>query len=157
MDLEKDAVRIILVACLAIWSGPVAAQSPPAGEPLVFFTIFGPQGETLQNFYRDVFGWNLDSTGRFETRAITPLSGQIGGPGAPEALLYIGVSDVTATLKKAESLGGTIRYPRFEVPGVAVLGILKDPAGNSIGLVEMQGGKAKVPAPAAIERPAAAR
>jgi predicted enzyme related to lactoylglutathione lyase len=35
--------------------------------------------------------------------------------------------------------------PRFEVPGVVVLGLFTDPAGNSMGLVEMQDGKPKIP------------
>lgn len=145
-------MRSILVVCLMLCSGGAVAQTQPAGEPLVFFSIFGPQSEPLQRFYREVFGWKLDGAGRFETTATTPLSGQIGGPGAAEALIYIGVADITATLAKVQAFGGTIRYPRFEVPGVAVLGILKDPAGNSIGLVEMQAGKAKVP-PAATTAP----
>jgi hypothetical protein len=34
---------------------------------------------------------------------------------------------------------------RFEVPGVVVLGLFKDPDGNPMGLVEMENGKAKVP------------
>jgi predicted enzyme related to lactoylglutathione lyase len=41
--------------------------------------------------------------------------------------------------------GGTIRYPRTEVPGRVVRGMFKDPSGNSVGLVEMANGKAKVP------------
>ena len=34
---------------------------------------------------------------------------------------------------------------RFEVPGVVVLGLFKDPAGNPLGLVEMDGDVPKVP------------
>jgi hypothetical protein len=55
------------------------------------------------------------------------------------------VTDVTATLQKVVASGGTIRFPRFEVKGRVVLGVFKDPAGNSVGLVEMENGKAKVP------------
>jgi hypothetical protein len=38
-----------------------------------------------------------------------------------------------------------VDVPRFEVPGVAVLRLFKDPVGNATGLVEMQAGKPKVP------------
>jgi len=55
------------------------------------------------------------------------------------------VDDVNAMLAEIESNGGSIDVPRFEVPGVVVLGLFKDPAGNPMGLVEMQDGKPKVP------------
>ena len=38
-----------------------------------------------------------------------------------------------------------IDRPRFEVPGDVILGLFKDPAGNRVGLVEMENGKAKMP------------
>jgi predicted enzyme related to lactoylglutathione lyase len=50
-----------------------------------------------------------------------------------------------APVEKVVANGGSIRYPRFEVPGRVVLGVFTDPAGNSVGLVEMEDGKAKVP------------
>ncbi len=41
--------------------------------------------------------------------------------------------------------GGTVDVPRFEVPGVIVLGLFRDPAGNPMGLVEMDGDSPRVP------------
>ena len=41
--------------------------------------------------------------------------------------------------------GGQIVAPRFEVPGVVILGLFTDPAGNRMGLVEMDGDRAKIP------------
>jgi hypothetical protein len=35
--------------------------------------------------------------------------------------------------------------PRFEVKGVVVIGLFTDPAGNTMGLVEMKDGKPVVP------------
>jgi hypothetical protein len=35
--------------------------------------------------------------------------------------------------------------PRFEVPGVVVLGLFRDPAGNPMTLVEMHDGRPKIP------------
>ena len=61
------------------------------------------------------------------------------------AVIYMGVADVTVTLDKVTANGGTVVAPRFVVPGVAVLGLFKDPAGNLMGLVEMAGDKAKIP------------
>jgi hypothetical protein len=42
-------------------------------------------------------------------------------------------------------VGGTIEAGRFAVPGVVVLGLFRDPAGNAMGLVEMDGDRAKIP------------
>ncbi|MEM9404002.1 MAG: hypothetical protein AAGA44_16140 [Pseudomonadota bacterium] len=44
-----------------------------------------------------------------------------------------------------EEAGGSIDAPRFEVPGVVVLGLFRDPAGNPMGLVEMDGDDPRVP------------
>jgi len=57
----------------------------------------------------------------------------------------MGVPDVSATLDLIAKSGGTIDTPRFEVSGVVVLGLFLDPAGNRMGLVEMEDDKVKVP------------
>jgi hypothetical protein len=62
-----------------------------------------------------------------------------------EKRLYFGVEDVAAKLVEIEALGGTVDARRFEVPGVVVLGLFKDPAGNPLGLVEIVGGRPKIP------------
>ena len=63
----------------------------------------------------------------------------------PLRYVYVGVDDITATLARVKERGGTIRFLRLEVPGRVVLAVFKDPAGNSVGLVELENGKAKVP------------
>jgi predicted enzyme related to lactoylglutathione lyase len=121
------------------------AQAPAgAGAPVVYFSLFGPDGSALQRFYRAVFDWQVTDDGDVATTVTPPLTGTIA-QGAAEAILYVGVADISATLEKVVANGGSIRFPRFEVPGRVVLGIFEDPAGNSVGLVEMENGKAKVP------------
>ncbi len=123
--------------------------------PIVFFDLAGPDAGALSSFYAEVFGWDI-TPGPFPgTHNITgiparsPLPGTIrqddGGPQGMPNLIYLGVEDVTATLAKIEAHGGSIHAPRFEVPGVVVLGMFKDPAGKPMGLVEMQDGKPKIP------------
>ena len=61
-------------------------------------------------------------------------------------MIYIGVLDITAKLAKITEAGGSTEFPRFEVPGVVVLGMFKDPAGNRVGLVELnEDGSVKIP------------
>ena len=77
----------------------------------------------------------------------TPLLGTVRVGDASEKRIYIGVEDVAAKLAEVAANGGTIDAPRFEVPGVVVLGLFKDPAGNPMGLVEMKDGVPKIPVP----------
>jgi predicted enzyme related to lactoylglutathione lyase len=140
-----DMIRHVLALCVLLVPILAGAQTPAgSGTPIVFFSIFGPDGSALQRFYADVFEWKATPGGDVTVPVTTPLMGNIG-QGAPETLIYIGVADVTATLQRVTARGGTIRFPRTEVPGRVVLGMFKDPAGNSVGLVEMENGKAKVP------------
>ena len=144
--------RYIVLVCAAILSTVVSAQNP-AGPPVVFFTIFGPPGSDLQRFYSAVFDWEIAADGNAMVGVESPLGATIGQSEAAETIVYVGVDDINAALEKVTANGGTIRYPRFEVPGQVILGIFKDPAGNSVGLVEMENGVAKVPpAPAAAQR-----
>jgi predicted enzyme related to lactoylglutathione lyase len=123
-----------------------AAQGQAAsGAPVVFFSIFGPEGEQLQRFYAGLFEWKIAPSGDVMTPVSSPLPASIG-KGEAEIIVYVGVDDITATLAKVKERGGTIRFPRFEVPGRVVLAVFKDPAGNSVGLVELENGKAKIPA-----------
>jgi predicted enzyme related to lactoylglutathione lyase len=113
--------------------------------PIVFFDLAGPDAGVLHAFYKACFGWEAGPSGN--------LSVPIGGPplnGAfradpAEKVIYIGVPDVTVSLAKIVANGGKIHAPRFEVPGVVVLGLFFDPAGNRMGLVEMNGDKARIP------------
>ena len=111
--------------------------------PIVFFDMAGPQPAALRSFYADVFGWKIGPTLSIDKES-AGIAGTIRKEPA-EKILYLGVPDVTAALKDVVAKGGTIDAPRFEVPGVVVLGLFRDPAGNRMGLVEMEDGKAKVP------------
>ncbi|MEM7358662.1 MAG: VOC family protein [Pseudomonadota bacterium] len=118
--------------------------------PIVFFDIAGTNSDVLQKFYRDLFDWDIDERGNFITGVTSPnppdasLMGAIRkDPG--EKVIYIGVEDIDAKAAEIVAHGGSIDQPRFEVPGVVVLALFHDPAGNRLGLVEMDGSAVKVP------------
>ena len=134
----------LLLSALLVPAFSIAQTPAGAGAPVVYFSLFGPDGSALHRFYRTVLDWQVTDSGDVATTVTPPLTGTIA-QGAAEVILYVGVTDVSATLEKVVANGGSIRYPRFEVPGRAVLGVFEDPAGNSVGLVEMENGKAKVP------------
>ena len=112
--------------------------------PIVFFDIAGPDSAALRGFYSTLFGWEIGDDGRFATVSVSPLEATIRQDPA-EKRLYIGVPDVAAKLAEIETAGGTVDVPRFEVPGLVILGLFRDPAGNPLGLVEMDNGRPKIP------------
>lgn len=134
----------LMLGALLVPAFSVAQAPAGSGAPVVYFSLFGPDGSALQRFYRAVFDWQVTDNGDVATTVTPPLTGTIA-QGAAEVIVYVGVADVAATLQKVVDNGGAVRYPRFEVPGRVVLGVFTDPAGNSVGLVEMEDGKPKVP------------
>ena len=112
--------------------------------PIVFLDLAGPDDEALADFYKTVFEWPTGGGMNFIPGNSANIDMAIRKDPA-EKLFYIGVPNVTATLKDIEDAGGKIDVPRFEVPGVVVLGLFFDPAGNRMGLVEMDGDTPVVP------------
>lgn len=112
--------------------------------PIVFFDIAGLDDDVLREFYSEVFGWEADDSGNLEIPVMNPLEGAIRRD-PTEKRIYIGVPDVAACLRDIELAGGSIDAARFVVPGVVILGLFQDPAGNPMGLVEMDGDKPRVP------------
>jgi len=118
------------------------------GQPVVHFEVIGKDGEKLQSYYSELFGWDVDADNEMKYGIVkgedNPSSmGSIGGgiatgPDGYEGhvTFYIAVPDVEAALQKAESLGGTRIMGPETIMGEMVLGQLKDPEGNLIGLVQ---------------------
>jgi predicted enzyme related to lactoylglutathione lyase len=62
-----------------------------------------------------------------------------------ERMIYLGVPDVKAALEQVVGHGGKIIAPRFDVKGVVAPGLFADPAGNRMGVVEMNGDTPVIP------------
>src|SRR5919199_6869214 len=95
------------------------------GQPVVHFEITGRDPQALQDYYRELFGWEYDTSGpvsdaisdhgsygfvqRIATEDGTGIPGGVGGgPAYPgHVIFYVGVPDVAAALEQAERLGGT--------------------------------------------------
>ncbi len=118
------------------------------GQPVVHFEVIGKDGEKLQSYYSELFGWGVDADNAMKYGIVkgedNPSSmGSIGGgiAGGPDGYeghvtFYVAVPDVEEALQKAESLGGTRIMGPETIMGEMVLGQLKDPEGNLIGLVQ---------------------
>jgi predicted enzyme related to lactoylglutathione lyase len=128
----------------------MAADAPgaapaPAPAPIVFFDIAGPDAGKLRAFYDAAFGWKIGPSNLIGRDSTGALDGALRQDPA-EKVLYLGVPDVTAALAAVVRAGGAVAQPRFEVPGVVVIGLFTDPAGNRMGLVETKDGKPVIPA-----------
>ncbi|WP_336981243.1 VOC family protein [Altererythrobacter fulvus] len=144
--------KVVVLAGLAFLAAPASAQAQPEmPAPLVYFHIAGPDLAKQRAFYAGMFGWTIGEDGSLTIPAQPAMSGmlQVEPPNlGPEtgSALYFGVVDVTAAQAQAMELGGAVVFPRLEVPGVVVLGMITDPAGNRVGLIEWKDGKPVVPA-----------
>ncbi len=114
--------------------------------PVVFFDIAAADSAGQAAFYKAVFDWDIAADGRFSVPAASPLPAalRVETTGA-DKVIYVGVPDIVATLAQITQRGGAVVFPRLEVPGVVVIALFTDPAGNRMGLVEMDGERPKVP------------
>ncbi|MEJ2133211.1 MAG: VOC family protein [Gammaproteobacteria bacterium] len=112
-------------------------------NPVVHFEILGPDGEALQKFYGETFGWTIDadnpmSYGLTDTGG-GGINGGIAQADTPFASFYIEVDDPAAYLEKVTGAGGEVVQDVTEIPGMVTFAQFKDPAGNVIGLVKAEG------------------
>jgi len=118
------------------------------GQPVVHFEIIGKDGEKLQRYYGELFGWEIDSnnpmkygTVQREGNTNADRVGIGGGVGSgPEGYdghvtFYIEVPDVEAALAKAEELGGSRVMGPDEVMEGLEIGLFTDPEGHVVGVV----------------------
>ena len=110
-------------------------------NPVIHFEIHG--GASNQNdFYKDVFGWEVDANNPMNYGIVKTGSAEGIGGGltdsdqAPTVMIYIQADDLGAMLKKVEDAGGKTAMPPTDVPGGPTIAMFTDPSGNKIGLVK---------------------
>ena len=150
MIVLRFRFRIALASALAAAALAVTATAQEAPRrmpaPIVYFDIAGPADAGQAAFYEKVFGWTAGPGGVVAVPVSGPMLAGTLRTDPAQKVIYIGVPDVAATLTEIEAHGGKTVAPRFEVPGVVVLGLFTDPAGNAMGLVELTAdGKTKIP------------
>lgn len=118
------------------------------GQPVVHFEVIGKDGATLQRYYSQLFGWEVDSNNPQQYGSVA-REGNTNADGAGIAggiaafpdyeghvTFYVEVPDIEASLATAESLGGNRVFGPDKVPGTDIeLGQFTDPEGHLIGLI----------------------
>lgn len=119
------------------------------GQPVVHFEVIGKDGATLQRYYAELFGWDVDADNPLgygyvarDGNTNADAAGIAGGiaTGQPDyaghVTFYVEVPDVEASLATAERLGGNRVFGPEKVPGTPLeIGQFTDPEGHLIGLV----------------------
>ncbi len=142
----RNAILAMILATTLV-TGELHAATPPADVGpgrVAWFDITTTSLPQSKDFYGKLFDWQftpVQGTGQ-ATEIVaggTPIGtlrvaeGQIT---AFNGVVYVQVTDIQASCKKAKELGGTIPpgFP-FNLPdGIGAIAVVVDPAGHPIGL-----------------------
>ena len=123
---------------------------------IVHFEIPADDIEKLKKFYGDLFGWKIEKfpgpsvyymlqTVPVDDKMMPIRAGVNGGlfpkkdardPAMAKQINYILVESVDEYSKKIEALGGKIKFPKMEIPGLGWWALVLDPEGNYFGILE---------------------
>jgi uncharacterized protein len=116
-------------------------------NPFVHIELQTQDVEKSRKFYANMFDWKMEEIPGMDYTIINVGEGTGGGmmknpmlSGTDNWLPYIMVDDVTASTKKAKSLGATIAKDITEVPDMGWFSVIIDPTGASFGLWHVKAG-----------------
>jgi uncharacterized protein len=140
-------------AHVALWQpkGHIGAEVKQDPGTLCWNELFTTNVDQAGKFYVQTFGWKTESIDMgpmgtytlFNREGAAKGAGNIGGmlamppnmKGVPSNwLAYFAVTDVDASTKKAESLGGATIAPPMDIPNIGRFSIVKDPQGAVFAL-----------------------
>ena len=107
-------------------------------HPVCYFEIGCQNLPATTEFYKNVFGWNIDDQNHVGPAGPGTIGGHFNSLGHEPhnyVTIYLQVEDVAAALTKAAQGGGSILIPATQIPGDrGTFGWFKDPAGNTLGV-----------------------
>lgn len=112
------------------------------GNPVMQFQILSKAPEETSQFYGSLFGWTVSANNPLGYRQINTGSteGIQGGiwPAPPQSpnfvQLFVVVTDVTESVKKAEALGAKLLIPPTMLPEGDEMAVMHDPQGMSFAI-----------------------
>ena len=145
-------MRATMLAMVMMAAVFVQAQSePPKSMPadvgpgrVAWFDITTTSLSQSKEFYGKLFGWTFNPVQGTDQAAeivsggsaIGTLRGAEGRISSFNGVVYVQVTDIQESCKKAKELGGTVvpGFP-FDLPnGIGAIGLVSDPAGHPIGM-----------------------
>jgi predicted enzyme related to lactoylglutathione lyase len=137
-------------AVIALWEPQRHAGAGVVGEPnsICWNELATTDAERATTFYVELLDWaaaaqpmgagactlfGADGAPRGGMRTIPPSWGGV----PPHWLVYFAVSDCDGATALAQSLGGAVRVPPTEAPGVGRFSVLADPQGAMFAVIEL--------------------
>ena len=107
---------------------------------IIHVEVAGKDGPKLQQFYSDVFDWDLDTNnpggyGLLRQGEMTAGLGPAQHGGAGHVTFYVSTDDPSATMTKVEAAGGRVIMPLTEVAPETTIALFTDPEGHVVGLM----------------------
>jgi predicted enzyme related to lactoylglutathione lyase len=114
-------------------------------NPVVRWQILSPKPDESATFYEKLFAWKLTDANALGYRELANnVEGSIDGgiwpsPQATNSVvqLFVEVSDIDASIGKAEKLGARLIVPKSTLPDGDTMAVLLDPTGLSFGLCRL--------------------
>jgi hypothetical protein len=149
-----DVGRMALVqdgtgAVVALWQPRRHAGAGVIGETgaMCWNELATTDTARAETFYTALLGWSFDTREmggiRYTTfaRDGTPCCGMLAidtsrGPIPPHWLVYFAVDDCDGQVALVQSLGGTVRVPPADVPGVGRFAVVADPQGATFAIIQ---------------------
>jgi uncharacterized protein len=115
-------------------------------NPFVHLELYTGDLAKAKDFYGKLFAWKLQdmpmpAEGVGGTYTMIDVGGGTGGgmlqnprPGGSRWLAYVGVDDLSGSLRKARELGAKVVMDKTEVAGAGRMAILTDPTGAEFAL-----------------------
>ena len=123
-------------------------------DKVVHFELPADNIERVQNFYQELFGWEIQQFGEMPYWAVRTVAvdekmmpkepGAINGgllmrdektdPGSKNPVIVISVADTADYCKKAEKAGGKVVLSARKVSDMGIYARVQDTEGNVIGL-----------------------
>ena len=111
-------------------------------NPVVHFEVAGKDGAKLQQFYGDIFGWEINADNPMDYGVVEAegdgIAGGVTGADEPGVTFYIQVDDLGAFLQQVEAQGGKTVMDVTTIPGMVTMALFADPEGNVVGLVHSE-------------------
>ena len=114
-------------------------------NPVVHFEILSAEPGKSRDFFREVFGWQIDVASDMEyglvnTGTETGINGGIEASptGENQVMIYIEVDDIQGYLDRAEAAGAGVVMPVTSIPGAVTFAVFSDPAGAVVGIVDSE-------------------
>lgn len=131
---------------------PPAPHSYP--HPIVHFELSANDPQAAGEWYNGLFGWPMSHFPEFNYVGFSTQEKFGGGFNdvkhfpAGTTIIYIETDDIAALMGQVEAAGATVLMRGDPVPGVGLIGMFRDPTGNTVGLLQPE-------APAGAAQPAA--